>query len=326
MTTPETTFSPVATSSFPFSSSSSAPRFTGAFTALITPFRNGEIDEPALRNLVEFQIQRGIHGLVPCGTTGESVTMTDFEHDRTIEIVLDQAAGRVPVIAGTGTNNTRATIEATRFARTVGAAAALVVVPYYNKPTQEGMYRHYAAIAEATDLPIILYNVPGRTGVSMLPETVTRLAAFPTIVGIKEASGNLDQVSEIVIHATRTRPDFTVLSGDDSLTLPIMSVGGHGVISVVSNIVPEAVSSLTTHCLSGDFRAARHLHARLFDLCRAMFIENNPTAVKTAVALLGRCSGELRLPLTAMSSANRSRLLAALQSWGFEELTAVAAD
>ena len=299
------------------------PRFTGAYTALITPFRYGEIDEPALRNLVEFQIRGGIDGLIPCGTTGESVTMTDFEHDRVVEIVIDQAAGRVPVIAGTGTNNTRATIDHTRHARAAGAAGALVVVPYYNKPTQEGMIRHYTAIAEATDLPIILYNVPGRTGVNMTPETVLRLSAIPAIAGIKEASGNLDQVSQIAIEA---RPDFAVLSGDDSLTLPIMSVGGHGVVSVVSNIVPDAVAALTNAGLRGDFAAARAAHHRLFDLCRAMFIEYNPTAVKTAAGILGLCSGEVRLPLTEMGEANRRRLEASLRAWGFPALMATAAD
>lgn len=306
-----------------FATTATSPRFTGAYTALITPFRNGEIDEPALRNLVEFQIRGGVDGLIPCGTTGESVTMTDFEHDRVIDIVIDQAGGRVPVVAGTGTNNTRATIEHTRYARAAGADGALVVVPYYNKPTQEGMYRHYAAIAEATDLPLILYNVPGRTGVNMTPETVVRLSAIPSIAGIKEASGNLDQVSQIAIE---TRPDFALLSGDDSLTLPIMSVGGHGVVSVVSNIVPEAVASLTAACLRGDFATARSIHHRLFDLCRAMFIENNPTVVKTAAALLGLCTGELRLPLTAMADGNRRRLEAAMHAWGFAELAAMAAD
>jgi len=306
-----------------FPTQSTTPRFTGAFTALISPFRHGEIDEAALRNLVEFQIQSGIDGLVPCGTTGESVTMTEFEHDRVIDLVIDQAAGRVPVIAGTGTNNTRATIEHTRFARAAGAAGALVVVPYYNKPTQEGMYRHYAAVAEATDLPLVLYNVPGRTGVNMLPETVLRLADIPMIAGIKEASGNLDQVSEI---AMQVRADFSVLSGDDSLTLPIMSVGGHGVVSVVSNIVPDVVAQLTSSCLRGEYATSRQIHQRLFDLCRAMFIENNPTAVKTAASMLGRCSGELRLPLTAMSEDNQRRLMTALETWGFGELTATAAD
>jgi 4-hydroxy-tetrahydrodipicolinate synthase len=308
---------------FTTSTTTVTPRFTGAFTALITPFRNGEIDEAGLRSLVEFQIRNGIDGLIPCGTTGESVTMTDFEHDRVVEIVLDQAAGRVPVVAGTGTNNTHATIEHTRYAQAAGAAGALVVVPYYNKPTQEGMFRHYAAIAEATELPLILYNVPGRTGVNMTPETVLRLSAIPTIAGIKEASGNLDQVSQIAIE---TRPDFAVLSGDDSLTLPIMSVGGHGVVSVVSNIVPDAVAALTGACRRGDFAAARSIHHRLFDLCRAMFIENNPTAVKTAAGLLGLCSGELRLPLTDMTDANRRRLEAAMQAWGFSDLAAMAAD
>jgi 4-hydroxy-tetrahydrodipicolinate synthase len=303
--------------------SRTTPRFEGAFTALITPFRRGELDEQALRQLVDFQIAQGINGLVPCGTTGESVTLTEFEHDRVIEIVVEQAAGRVPVIAGTGTNNTRLTIERTHHARAIGADAALVVVPYYNKPTQEGMYRHFAAIAEATDLPLILYNVPGRTGVNMTPETVLRLAEIPTIAGIKEASGNLDQVSQIVGSA---RSDFTVLSGDDSLTLPIISVGGRGVISVVSNIVPAAVVELTATALRGDLSAARSLHHRLFPLCRAMFLDNNPTAVKTAAAMLGLCSGELRLPLTDMSPANRQALEQALRTWGFPQLLATAAD
>lgn len=293
--------------------------FTGSFTALITPFRNGDIDEPALRRLVDVQIENGTAGLVPCGTTGESVTMTAAEHHRVVEIVIDQAAGRIPIIAGTGTNNTRATIEHTRHARAAGAGAALVVVPYYIKPTQEGLYRHYAAIAEASDLPLILYNVPGRTGINMLPETVLRLADIPSIVGVKEASGSLDQVSEIAIGAP---DDFTVLSGDDSLTLPIMSVGGRGVISVVANIAPRPVADLTAAALRGDFPTARALHARLFDLCRAMFIENNPTAVKTAAGILGLCSAELRLPLTALSDANRRRLEAALQRFGLTSAVA----
>ncbi|MGH2558299.1 MAG: 4-hydroxy-tetrahydrodipicolinate synthase [Thermomicrobiales bacterium] len=293
--------------------------FSGSFTALITPFRNGEIDEPALRRLVDFQIDNGTSGLVPCGTTGESVTMTHTEHARVVETVIDQAAGRIPVIAGTGTNNTRITIEQTRHAQSAGAAAALVVVPYYNKPTQEGLYRHYAAIAEASDLPLILYNVPGRTGINMQPDTILRLAEIPPVVGVKEASGSLDQVSEIVIGAPG---DFAVLSGDDSLTLPIMSVGGRGVISVVSNIAPRPVADLTAAVLRGDFGTARAVHARLFDLCRAMFIENNPTAVKTAAGILGLCTDEVRLPLTAMSDPNRRRLEAALRAFG---LTSAAA-
>lgn len=290
------------------------PRFSGAFTALVTPFRDGEVDEAGLRALVEFQIGGGISGLVPCGTTGESATMTIAEHNRVIDIVIEQAAGRVPVIAGTGSNDTRCAVDHTIHAAGAGASAALVVVPYYNKPTQEGMYRHFAAVAEATDLPIILYNVPGRTGVNLLPETVLRLAELPTVVGIKEASGNLDQVSQIAISAPG---GFSILSGDDSLTLPIVSVGGHGVISVVSNIVPGAVAELTGAALAGDFAAARAMHARLFDLCRAMFLENNPTAVKTAAAMLGLCSGELRLPLTELAETNRRTLARALRAWGF---------
>jgi len=299
------------------------PRFAGAFTALITPFRNGEVDEQALRRLVNFQIEGGVTGVIPCGTTGESVTLTEFEHDRVIEIVIEQAAGRVPVIAGTGTNNTRLTIERTRHAREIGADAALLVVPYYNKPTQEGMIRHFTMIAEATDLPLILYNVPGRTGVNMTPETVARLSEIPTIVGIKEASGNLDQVSQIV---GSVRSDFVVLSGDDSLTLPIMSVGGHGVISVVSNIVPDAVAELTNAALRGDFATARTIHHRLFPLCRAMFLDNNPTAVKTAAGMLGLCSSEVRPPLTDMTEANRRTLEATMRAWGFPQLLATAAD
>lgn len=287
-----------------------APNFQGTFTALITPFRDGEIDEPALRNLVEFQIAGGVAGLVPCGTTGEAVTMTDAERERVIAIVIEQAAGRVPVVAGTGGNDTRRSIEATRSAHAAGADAALVVVPYYNKPTQAGMIAHYTAIAEATDLPLILYNVPGRTGVNMTAETVLRLAEFPTVVSIKEASGSLDQVSEIIGGAPG---GFAVLSGDDSLTLPMMSIGAAGVISVVSNIVPAAVSQLTNAALLGDFARARSLHHELFDLMRSMFIENNPTAVKTAASMLGLCSGELRLPLTELGSASRRRLLEAIE-------------
>jgi 4-hydroxy-tetrahydrodipicolinate synthase len=278
---------------------------SGAFTALITPFRAGEIDVSALRRLVEFQIAQGINGLVPCGTTGESVTLTEAEHDRVIEIVVDQTAGRVPVIAGTGGNNTATTIERTRRAQTADADAALIVTPYYNKPTQEGMLRHYTAIVEATTLPILLYNVPGRTGVNLLPETVAQLSTIPNIAAIKEASGNLDQVSQILISVPS---DFTLLSGDDSLTLPIMSVGGQGVISVLSNIAPASVVELVDACLEGDFIKARDIHLRIFDLCRAMFIENNPTAVKSAAAMLGICSDEVRLPLTEMGESNRRRL------------------
>ena len=286
-------------------------QLTGAFTALITPFRNQEIDESSLRSLVEFQITNGIHGLVPCGTTGESATMTEDERRRVIEIVINQTAGRVPVIAGTGSNDTRRTIEATQHAQAVGADAALVVVPYYNKPTQDGLVAHYTAIANSSDLPLVLYNVPGRTGISMSAETTLRLANLPGVVAIKEACGSLDQVSEIMAGSPR---NFSVLSGDDSLTLPMMSVGAHGVISVASNIVPGAIAALAAAGLRGDFDAARDIHFSLFDLMRAMFIENNPTAVKAAASMLGLCSDELRLPLVPMSPSNRSRVAEALES------------
>jgi 4-hydroxy-tetrahydrodipicolinate synthase len=287
------------------------PRFQGTLTALITPFRNDEIDEIALRALVEFQVTSGVDGLIPCGTTGESVTMTTEERRRVVEIVIDQTGGRVPVIAGTGSNNTRQAIADSRHAQAAGADAALVVVPYYNKPTQAGLIAHYTAIADATDLPVILYNVPGRTGINMSAETTLELAAHPNIAGIKEACGSLDQVSEIVTEAPE---GFVTLSGDDSLTLPMMSIGARGVISVASNIVPSAMSALTGACRREDFTRARDIHNALFPLMRAMFIENNPTAVKTAAALLGLCSDEVRLPLTPMSPANRDRVAAALNS------------
>jgi len=284
-------------------------RFAGSFTALITPFRHGRIDEAALRALVERQIAGGVTGLVPCGTTGEAATMTEREQECVIATVVEQAAGRVPVVAGTGGNGTATTIARTRRARELGADGALVVTPYYNKPSQDGLFAHFAAVAEASDLPLILYNVPGRTGVNMLPETTVRLAALPGIAGVKEASGSLDQTSQIV----REAPDgFLVLSGDDSLTLPIMGVGGQGVISVVANILPEAVADLTAACLGGDFLTARRLHLDLFDLCRAMFVETNPVPVKTAAAMLGHCSAEVRLPLAPLTEASRRRVEAAL--------------
>ncbi len=287
-------------------------QLSGAFTALITPFRNGEIDERGLRDLVEFQIDSGIDGLVPCGTTGESATMTEQEHAFVIETVVDQTAGRVPVIAGTGTNNTRLTIERTRHALHVGATAALVVVPYYNKPTQEGLIAHYTAIADAVDLPLVLYNVPGRTGITMSGQTTIALSQVPTIAAIKEAAGNLDLVTEIV---NDTREDFVVLSGDDSLTLPMISVGARGVISVLSNVLPAEVAELTRLANAGRFAEARREHLRLFDVMRAMFTGNNPTAVKTAAELLGLCSSEVRLPLTRLNDSQFRTVAQAIAPW-----------
>ncbi len=295
----------------------------GTFTALITPFRAGDpsqIDEPALRELVDAQVAGGISGLVPCGTTGETPTLSETEQDRVIAIVVEQARGRVPVIAGTGGNDTAHVLSRTRRARDLGADGALVVAPYYNKPTQEGLYRHFAHLAEMVDLPIVLYNVPGRTGVNILPETIVRLAQIPGIVAVKEAGGSLDACSEIIASAPER---FFVLSGDDSLTLPIIAVGGQGVISVASNIVPEAMSALTEAALSGEFARARDLHRRLLPLCRAMFLDNNPIAVKTAAGVLGICSGDVRLPLTPMSAGNRAILESVLARWtGREALAA----
>lgn len=294
----------------------------GCYTALITPFNRGQIDEPALRALVERQISGGVSGLVPCGTTGEAPALSPTEWERVVATVVEAAAGRVPIVAGTGSNNTATAIERTRRARDLGADGALVVTPYYNRPTQEGLYGHFAAIAAAVDLPLVLYNVPGRTGVNLLPETVVRLASALTIIGIKEASGSLDQASQIVAEASTS---FTVLSGDDSLTLPIASVGGRGVVSVVSNIVPEAVSALTAACLAGDFIGGREMHLALFDVCRAMFVETNPAPVKMAAAMLGLCSPEVRLPLAPLSEAGRIRVERALATWQAAPAARVAA-
>jgi 4-hydroxy-tetrahydrodipicolinate synthase len=299
-----------------------SPRLSGCYTALITPFRDGQIDEPALQALVQRQIAGGISGLVPCGTTGEAPALTAPEWDRVVSIVVQTAVGRVPVLAGTGSNNTATVIERTRRARLLGADGALVVTPYYNRPTQDGLCRHFTAIAEAVELPLVLYNVPGRTGVNLLPETVVRLADIPGIIGIKEASGSLDQASQIVREAPEA---FVVISGDDSLTLPMMGVGASGVISVVSNIAPEAVSALTYACLAGDFRYGREIHLALFDLCRAMFVETNPTPVKAAAALLGYCSPEVRLPLAPLSDAAQRRVETALAEWQATAAAALAA-
>jgi 4-hydroxy-tetrahydrodipicolinate synthase len=304
-----------------FTSSISAT-WSGCFTALITPFRDDQIDEAALQALVLRQIAGGVSGLVPCGTTGEAPALSAAEWERVVSIVTETADGRVPVLAGTGSNNTATVIERTRRARMLGADGALVVTPYYNRPTQEGLFRHFTAIAEAVDLPLVLYNVPGRTGVNLLPETTVRLAEASSIVGIKEASGSLDQASQIVLE---TRGDLSVFSGDDSLTLPMMGVGATGVISVVSNIVPEAVSGLTAACLAGDFSRGREIHLALFDLCRAMFVETNPVPVKTAAALLGYCSPDVRLPLAPLSEAALRRVEGALEAWQATTTAALAA-
>lgn len=276
----------------------------GAITAMITPFREGRVDESRLREQIEFQITSGIDGLVPVGTTGESPTLDMAEHKRVIQLTVECAKRRVPVIAGVGGNSTSEAIELHKFAREVGAAAGLSVNPYYNKPSQEGLYRHFMTLAEKVELPIVLYNVPGRTSVNMLPATVARLRkASHRFTAVKEASANLDAVSEI-----RSLCDITIISGDDSLTLPMMSIGAAGVVSVVSNVFPAEVKQLTRLALSGNFTEAAQVHHRLFPFTKSVFADGSPGGVKCAMHLLGRDSGELRLPLVSVSEQTRAAI------------------
>jgi 4-hydroxy-tetrahydrodipicolinate synthase len=277
--------------------------FSGSFVALVTPFRDGAVDYKALAELIEFQIKGGTNGLLPCGTTGESATLSHEEHDRVVEFVVEKAAGRVPVIAGSGSNCTREALRLTRHAKDSGADGALLITPYYNKPTQRGLYSHYEHIAKEVDIPIVIYNVPGRTGVSIAPETVASLAKLPNIVAIKEASGSLEQISRIV-----SRCDIAVLSGDDSLTFPIMALGGRGVVSVVANILPGPVAEMVSSCLEKDFESARTLHYELYQMSRVLFVETNPIPVKAALAMMGRIAEEYRLPLCRMGDENRAGL------------------
>jgi len=287
--------------------------FSGSIVAIVTPFKNGEVDEEAFRELIEFQIANGTRAIVPCGTTGESATLNVEEHARVIDIAIEAVNRRVPVIAGTGGNSTSEAIELTSHAKKAGADATLQVTPYYNKPTQEGLYQHFKAIAEAVPLPQVLYNVPGRTSVNMLPETVARLAELPEVVAIKEASANLGQMADIV----RLAGDkITLLSGDDNVTLPVLSLGGKGVISVVANIAPKDSADLITAWEEGRPDDARALFYRLFPLCQAMFFETNPIPVKTSLALMGKIQDEMRLPLCSMSPANLDRLKRALTDYG----------
>ncbi len=288
--------------------------FQGSIVALVTPFRNGRVDEAKLRELVEFHVAHGTDGIVPCGTTGESPTLTHDEHKRVVEVVVEAARGRIPVIAGTGSNCTAEAIDLTRHAERAGAQAVLVVNPYYNRPTQEGLYQHFRAVAEATRLPVFVYNIQSRTAVNVETPTLARLARdCRNIVGVKEASGSLDQVSQVV---SACGPDFIVLSGDDNLTLPIMAVGGRGVISVIANLVPREVADMTHAALEGDFKRARELHYRLYPLARAAFLETNPIPIKEAMAMVGMLEPELRLPLCRMSEANRDRLRQVLRQHG----------
>jgi 4-hydroxy-tetrahydrodipicolinate synthase len=279
--------------------------FSGAISALITPFRDGMVDEPALRELVEWEIQSGVDGVVPCGSTGESATLTHAEHEHVIKLVIEQTRRRVPVIAGTGSNSTAEAIRLTTFAREAGADAALLLSPYYNKPTQEGIYKHYKMIAASVDLPLIVYNIPGRTASNILPETFGRMCDIKQVVGIKESSGSLDQCSDILKFCGDR---LTLLSGDDSLTLPLMAIGAKGVVSVATNVVPREMHEMAAAALAGDFELARTIHFKLLPLMRALFQETNPIPVKQACAFMRRCTNEMRMPLIPMSQGPADRL------------------
>ena len=287
--------------------------FRGSIVAIVTPFKDGQVDEEAYRGLIEEQIENGTSAIVPCGTTGESATLSMEEHARVIDIAVSAVNKRVPVIAGAGGNSTQEAVELSRHAKEAGADATLQVTPYYNKPTQEGLYRHFEAIAKAVPLPQVLYNVPGRTSVNMLPETVARLAEIPEIVAIKEASGSLAQMADVLNLAG---DKITLLSGDDNVTLPVLSIGGKGVISVVANLIPGDNARMVQAWEEGRPDEARERFFRLFPLCKAMFYETNPIPVKTALALMGKIGGEMRLPLSPMSPANVERLRKDLQDYG----------
>jgi 4-hydroxy-tetrahydrodipicolinate synthase len=279
--------------------------FKGSLIPIVTPFKEGKIDEEGFRDLIEFHITNGTDAIVPCGTTGESATLTHEEHEQLIDLSIEAANHRVPVIAGTGSNSTAEAIKLTTYAKKTGADGALLITPYYNKPTQEGLYNHYKAIAEETDLPLILYNVPSRTGVNMLPETVARLSEMPTIVGIKEATGSLRQICDI-IHLCGEK--CSVFSGDDFTNYPILAVGGKGVISVTANIMPDKIAAMYDAFESGNFDKSRELHYQLLELHNSLFLETNPIPVKTALSLMGKISPEMRPPLSPMSPGNLEKL------------------
>lgn len=289
-------------------------QFTGAFTALVTPFTNGAVDEEAYRAHIEWQIEQGIDGLVPCGTTGESATLSHAEHVQVIKICVDQVKGRVPVLAGAGSNNTTEAVELARHAKDAKADGALLITPYYNKPTQAGLIAHFKAIADGVSMPFIVYNVPGRTSVNLLPQTVAALKKqVSDVVGIKEATGNLTQISEVIEFCGK---DFTVLSGDDFTVLPTLAIGGHGVISVVSNVAPALMRKLCKAWRKGDIKKAQRLHYKLAPISRAMFMETNPIPAKTALGMMGRMKPELRLPLVNMCPENDARLAEVLKKSG----------
>ena len=286
--------------------------FQGSFVAMVTPFRNGKVDEAKLRELVEFHVTNGTDGLIPCGTTGESPTLSHDEHHHVVELVIEAARGRIRVVAGTGSYATADAIEMTKHAERAGAAGALVVNPYYNKPTQEGLYRHFRAVAESVAIPVLVYNIQSRTAINVETDTMARLDVN-NIVGVKEASGSLDQMSQVI---AACGPDFSVLSGDDNITLPLLAIGGSGVVSVIANIVPRETAELVHAALDGDWKRARDLHYRLFPLARAAFLETNPIPIKEAMAMAGMIEPEFRLPMCRMSDANREKLRAILKPYG----------
>jgi 4-hydroxy-tetrahydrodipicolinate synthase len=287
--------------------------FTGSMVALVTPFRDGSVDWKSLEALVEFHIQNGTHALVPCGTTGESATLSHEEHDEVISAVIKAVNRRRPVIAGTGSNSTEEAVRLTRKAETSGADGALMISPYYNRPTQEGIYQHYKKVASKVGIPIIVYNIPGRTGSKIEPETLARLAEIGNIAGVKEATGSVDQAIDVI----RLCGDrLAVYSGEDSLTFSLMALGGKGVISTVANIVPKEMAQLAEACLSGEWEKGRDLQFKLIPLIHSVFIETNPIPVKTALSLMGRCAAELRLPLTPMAEGNLKKLRATMVEFG----------
>jgi 4-hydroxy-tetrahydrodipicolinate synthase len=286
--------------------------FEGSFVAIVTPFKNGEVDAAALRDLIEFHIANGTNGIVPCGTTGESATLSHAEHEEVIRLSVETCKGRIPVLAGTGSNATQEAIELTLRAQKIGADGALLITPYYNKPTQEGLFQHFSIVAKETDIPIILYNVPSRTSINMLPRTVARLSSVNNIVGIKEASGSLVQVSEII---DSCGPDFEVISGEDPLTWPILAIGGKGVISVTANLVPDKFAKLVDAARTGDVETAKALHYELLKLNDIMFIETNPIPVKAALALMGRIQNEFRAPLCPPTKESLSQLKTVLKAY-----------
>lgn len=288
--------------------------FQGAMVAIVTPFKDGQVDEAGLRELIEFQIANGTQGIVPCGTTGESATLSFKEHERVIEITVEQVNKRVPVVAGTGSNNTEEAIRLTGHAKSAGADGALMISPYYNKPTQEGLYRHFEKVAKSVDIPIILYNIPGRTAVNMDPATIARLAKIDNIVGVKEAAGTIKQITDII---ALCGDDLVVLSGEDYITFPLLCVGGKGVISVVSNVAPQDMADLCTTFLTGRFEESQKLYYKLLPLCHALFYETNPAPVKAALKMMNKISSDdVRLPLAPMSETNRERLRKEMQAYG----------